>query len=284
MHRFVEFLALGAQPLGAVFLGVVALQHGIEGGPFLYAVRLAVLLRPEEGELHRLAVRGSDAAGAATLVVEFLQLVDGGHQLPLLILGQPVGQQVFAVEGAPCGLPADHRADPCNGLVQRICHRQVALARRRHDRRRAHREEVRAGRFGRHRVGQTRQELPDVAVLKIHPLERVDDLAVLHQHQIGVAAHQLSAEGVPDEVAHLVGALELEVYDAVARFHSDIQQLAAGQVLPHQHTEGGRRLRVLEALFGQADPRGTAPGRQQQAVGLGAGAESQHQLVAGRFK
>ena len=133
-------------------------------------------------------------------------------------------------------------------------------------------------------VEYPRQELPDVAVLKIHPLERVDDLAVLHQHQIGVAAHQLSAEGVPDEVAHLVGALELEVYDAVARFHSDIQQLAAGQVLPHQHTEGGRRLRVLEALFGQADPRGTAPGRQQQAVGLGAGAESQHQLVAGRFK
>ena len=50
-------------------------------------------------------------------------------------------------------------------------------------------------------VGQTGQELTDIAVLEIHPLEGIDDLAVLHQHQIGVTAHQLGAEDVAHKVA-----------------------------------------------------------------------------------
>ena len=60
-------------------------------------------------------------------MVELLQLIDGSHQLPLLPIVQLVGQQVFPVEGAPGGFPADHRADTGHGLVQSIGHRQIPL-------------------------------------------------------------------------------------------------------------------------------------------------------------
>ncbi len=216
--------------------------------------------------------------------MQLLQLVDCCHQAALLLIGQLVGGQVFAVKGAPCGFAADHRADTGHRLVQGIRHRQVPLAGRCHDGRAAHQQKIRAGGFGRRGVGQARQQLPDVAVLKIHPLEGVDDFAVLHQHQIGVAAHQLGAQGVAHKVAHLVGALEIKVDDAVARLHVHIQQPAAGQVLAHQHTEGGRRLRVFKGLFGQAHPGGTAAGRQQQRIGIRAGAQGDDQLIAGGFK
>ena len=284
MHGLVQFLALGTQALGAVLLGVVALQHRVEGRPFLHRVVFAVLLRTEEGELHRLAVRVGHAAGAAALVVQLLQLVDGRHQAALLLLGQLIGQQVFPVKGAPGGFAADHRADPGHRFIQGIRHRQIPLAGRCHDGRRAYLQKIRPGRFGRRGVGQARQQLPDVAVLKIHPFEGVDDLAVLHQHQVGIAAHELGAEGVAHQVAHFVGALEIEVDDAVPRLHVHIQQLAAGEVLAHQHAEGGRRLRVFKGFLGQADPGGTAAGRQQQRVGVRAGAQGNDQLIAGRFK
>ena len=284
MHGLVQLLALGAQALGAVLLGIVALEQSVEGRPLFYNIGIAVLQGPEEGELHRLAVRGCHAAGTAAVVVELLQLINGGHQLPLLRIVQLVGQQVFPVEGAPGGFPADHRADTGHGLVQGIGHKQVPLTGRRHDRRGAHLQKVGAGRFGRDGVGQARQQLPDIAVLKIHPLEGINDLAVLHQHQIGVAAHQLSAEDVLHQVTHLVGALEGKVHDAVTRLHLHIQQPAAGQMLAHQHTEGGRCLGVLEALFGQADPGRAAACREQQRIGLGAGAQGQHQFIAGGFK
>ena len=284
VDRLVEFLALGAQALSTVFFGIVALQHRVEGRPLPDRIDLAVLPGPEECKLHRFAVRGRHTARTAAVGVDLLQLVDGCHQGALLLPGQLIGQQVFAVECAPGGFAADHRADSGHRLVQGIRHGQVPLAGRCHDGSRTHGQKIRAGRFGRHGVGQAGQQLPDVAVLKIDPLEGVDDPAVLHQHQIGVAPHQLRAEDVPDQVAHLVGALELEVDDAVARLHPDIQQLAAGEMLAHQHAEGRRGLRVLEALLGQADPRGTAAGRQQQAVRLGAGAQGQHQFIAGRLK
>ena len=251
----VELLALGAQALGAVFLGVIAFQHRVEGGPLLDAVFLAVLPGAEEGVLHRLAVRSGDAARTAARVVDLFQLVDGRHQPDLLGLRQLVGQQMFSVKGAPCGLAADHRADTGHRFVQGVCHRQVALAGRRHDGRRADGQKIRPGRLGGRRVGQAGQELTDIAVLEIHPLEGIDDLAVLHQHQIGVTAHQLGAEDVAHKVAHLVGTLELEVDDPVARLHPDVQQTPAGEMLTHQHTERGRRLGVFEALLGQADSR-----------------------------
>ena len=284
VHRLVQFLALGAQALGAVLLGVVAFQHGIEGRPFLDKIFLAVLLWAEEGVLDGLAVRVSDAARTAALVVLFLQLIDGSHQAALLLLGQFVCDQMFAVKGAPCGLAADHRADAGHGLVQGIRHGKIPLAGRRHDGRGTHQQKIRSCRFGRGGIGQARQQLPDIAVLKIHPLERVDGLAVLHQHQIGVTPHQLGTQGVAHKVAHLVGALEVKIDDTVARLHVYIQQFSAGQMLAHQHAEGGRRLRVFKAFFGQAHPGRTAAGRQQQRIGVRAGAQGDDQLVAGRFK
>ena len=125
---FVEFLALGAQALGAVFLGVIAFQHRVEGGPLLDEIFLAILLGVEEGVLHRFAVRSGDAARTAARVVDLFQLVDGRHQPDLLGLRQLVGQQMFSVKGTPCGLAADHRADAGHRFVQSVCHRQVALA------------------------------------------------------------------------------------------------------------------------------------------------------------
>lgn len=108
------------------FLGVIAFQHRVEGGPLLDEIFLAVLLGAEEGVLHRLAVRSGDAARTAARVVDLFQLVDGRHQPDLLGLRQLVGQQMF-VKGAPCGLAADHRADTGHRFIQGVCHRQVAL-------------------------------------------------------------------------------------------------------------------------------------------------------------
>ena len=86
--------------------------------------------------------------GAAARVVDLFQLVDGRHQPDLLGLRQLVGQQMFSVKGAPCGLAADHRADTGHRFVQGVCHRQVALAGRRHDGRRADGQKIRPGRLG----------------------------------------------------------------------------------------------------------------------------------------
>ena len=216
--------------------------------------------------------------------MDLLQFIDGGHQATLLLPGQLVGDQVLPVEGAPCGFPADHRAHASHGLVQGIRYRQIPFTGSRYDGCRAHQQKIRTGGLGGRSVGQARQQLAHIAVLKIHSFECIDDFTVLHQHQIGVAAHQLGTQGVAHKVAHLVGALKIEVDDAVSRLHVHIQQPAAGQVLAHQHAEGGRRLRVFKAFFGQAHPGGTAAGRKQQRIGIRAGAQGEHQLIAGGFK
>ena len=284
MHRLVQFLAFGAQTFGAVFLRVVALQHRIEGRPFRYFILLAILLRAEEGILDGLSAGVGDAARAAALFVDLLQLVDGSHQAALLFLRQLAGDPMFAVKRAPCGFPADHRTHTSHGLVQGIRHRQVTLTGGRHDGRRAHQQKIRPGRLRRRRIGQTRQQLPYIAVLKIHPLECINDLAILHQHQIGVTPHQLRTQGVSYKVAHLVGALKIEVDDAVARLHMHIQQPAAGKVLAHQHTKGRRCFRVFKALLGQAHPGRAAAGRKQQRIGIRAGAQREYQLITSGFK
>ena len=191
---------------------------------------------------------------------------------------------MLPVKGAPCGFAADHRPYTGHRLVQRICHRQLPLTGCCHDGRAAHQQKIRPCGLGRRGVGQARQQLPDIAVLKIHPLEGVDNFAALHQHKVGVASHQLSAQGIAHKVAHLVGALKIKVDDAVARFHVHIQQSAAGQVLADEHTEGGRRLGVFKGLLGQAHPGRAAAGRQQQRVGIGAGAQGDDQFIPGRFK
>ena len=191
---------------------------------------------------------------------------------------------MFPVKGAPCGFAADHRPYAGHRLVQGVCHRQFPLTGCRHDGCAAHQQKIRPCRLGRRGVGQARQQLPDVAVLKIHPLEGVNNFAALHQYKVGVAPHQLSTQGIAHKVAHLVGALKIKVDDAVARLHVHIQQSAAGQVLAHEHTEGGRRLGVFKGLLGQTHPGRAAAGRQQQGIGIGAGTQGDDQLIPGRFK
>ena len=42
VHGLVQLLALGAQALGAVLFGIVALEQGVEGRPLLYNIGTAV--------------------------------------------------------------------------------------------------------------------------------------------------------------------------------------------------------------------------------------------------
>ena len=196
VHRLVQLLALGAQPLRPVFFGVVAFQHLAEGGPLPDLVPAAVLPGAEESELHRLALRGGHAAGAAPGGVLGFQLFDGVQQAALAGLVQFAGGLLLGAEGPPGCLAADHRAHPRHRPAEGGGHRQVLLAGGRHDGGGAGGQEVGPGRLGRDGVSQARQQLPDLAVLKVHPLEGVDDFPALDQDQVGVAAHQLGAEGV----------------------------------------------------------------------------------------
>lgn len=140
--------------------------------------------------------------------MQLLQLVDCSHQAAFLGISQLVGGQVLAVKGAPCSFAADHRPYAGHRFVQSIRHRQLPLTGCCHDGRAAHQQKIRAGGLGRRGVGQARQQLTDVTVLKIHPLEGVNNFAALHQHKVGVAPHQLRAQGIAHKVAHLVGALK----------------------------------------------------------------------------
>ena len=279
-----ELLALGPQPLGPVLFGVVALQHLAEGRPPADLIPGTVLLGLEEGELQRFALGAHHAAGGAAGGVLGFQRLDGFQQGPLLGLVQLAGGEVLGAKGPPGHLPADHRAHPGHRPVEGAGHRQVLLAGLGHNGGGAGRQEVGPGRLGGHGVGQPRQQLPDFAVLKIHPLEGVDDLAALDQHQVGVPAHQLGAEGVGHQVPHLVGAQEVKIDNPVPRLHPHPGEAAAGQVLPHQHAEGGRGLGVFKGFVGEAHPGRPAAGRQQQAVGLGAGAQGDDQLIPGGLK
>ena len=284
MDGFMQLLAFGAQPLGPVLFRIVAIQQSAETGPPAHLVGFAVLLRHKKGIFHRTAIRRSNAAGGAPRLMLCLELVDGLHQLLTLRLGQLTGQQLLPGKCTPGSLPADHRPHTGCGFVQRIRHRQLPGTGRRHDGCSADREEIRPGGLGRNGIGQAGQQLPHLAILKIHPLECIQDLAVLHQHQVGVPAHQLCTEDVVHQVPHLVGTKKFKIHDPVTRLHPHIQQPSAGQMLAHQHTEGGRGLRVFKAFLGQADPGRPAAGRQQQAEGLGAGPQTEHQLIPRRLK
>ena len=134
----VQLLALGAQALGAVLLGVVALEHGVEGGPLLDEYTCSPYCRGRKK-----VYSTGFPSGAVTLhgqppcvvAVSFSSSM-AAIRLALLGLGQLVGQQMLPVEGAPCSFPADHRADAGHRLVQGVRHRQVPLTGRRHDGRR----------------------------------------------------------------------------------------------------------------------------------------------------
>ena len=288
VHSLVQFAALLPQAFGAVLGGVVVLQQFAVAGVLGQQRGAAVLLRHKEAELHRLghAIRLGQAhrRGGATVGMFGLQLIDGGGKLGFFVNSQVAGQRRGLAQSAADGLPHDNRADTRHGLAQGLGDGQVLLAGSGHHGGGAGNEEVRPGGLGRQRVGQTGQQLADLAVLKIHTLEGIDDAAVLHQHQVGVASHQLRRHGVHDQVAHLVGAAEVKVDDAVARLPAQIDQAAAGQMLAQQHAEARGRKRVFKVLLGQADACRPAAGRQQQPVGLCAGAQRHQHFVSGRLK
>ena len=254
VHGLIQFAAFLAQALGAVFGGVVVLQQFAVGQVARQPGGGAVLLRGKEAELGRLerAVRLGQAHGGGVAARGVLRLkgFERGGQRPALVFVQIAGGAGgIAAKGAPHGLAQYDRPHAADRLAQRFGDRQVAFAGGLRERGGADGEEIRLVRLGRQRIGKAGQQLADLAVLKIDALERVDDAAVLDEHQVGVAAHEFRRQRVGDKVAHLVGAAEIKKDDAVAGFHAQADQTAAGQVLAQQHAETGRGERVFKALL-----------------------------------
>ena len=214
-----------------------------------------------------------------------LQVFDCGAQGLLLRFVQVTGQQGrFAAKGTPHGLPRNNGADTANRFAQSRSHRQVFFAGSGHHGGGAGCQKIRLIGFGRQRIRQSGQQLADLAVLKIHALEGIDDLAALDQHQVGVTAHQLGSQGIGYQVAHLIGAQKVKKHNAVAGFHMQPCQTAAGQVFAQQHAKARRGERVFKAFFGQADTRRAAAGRQQQLERLGASAQGHQHFIPRRLK
>ena len=91
--------------------------------------------------------------------------------------------------------------------------------------------------------------------------------------------HQLDRQRVGDEVAHLIGAAEIKIDDAVPRLAPQLDQTAACQVLAQQHAEARGVSGFFKAFPRQTDAGRAAARRQQQTVGLGAGAQRDKHLV-----
>ena len=288
VDRLVQLTALLAQALGAVLGGVIILQQLAVGGVLGQNGRAAVLLRHKEAEFHRLgrAVRLGQPhrRGDAAAGMLLLQLVNGRRQPCFFLGGQIACQRGRLTEGAADSLPHDDRADARHGLTQCLRDGQVFFAGRGHDGGGARLQKVRPCGLGRQRVGKARQQLADLAVVKIDPLQGINDAAVLDKHQIRVPPHQLDRQRVGDKVAHLIGAAEIKIDDAVPRLAPQLDQTAACQVLAQQHTEARRRERVFKAFPRQADAGRAAARRQQQTVGLGAGAQRDKHLIPGRLE
>ena len=276
-----QVAALLAQALGPVLAAVVGLQHLAEAVVELQAA-LAVLGEGGEAELHRFSLVVGGKAGPAPRQPVGVDGLEGRRQRGAPVLVQLAGQQGgLPAEGAEHSLPQHHRPHAGAALDERLMQRQVQLAGGLHQLGGGHGAEVRLGGLGGQGVGQARQQLADVGILKVHPLEGVDDAAVLGEHQIGIAAHQLHGQHILHQVAHLVGAQKAQEHQPVPRLHLHGGEPPAGEVLAQQHAEAGRRLGILEGLLGQADAGGAAAGAEQQLEGVGAGAQGEQHLVPG---
>ena len=288
VDSLVQLAALLAQALGTVLGGVVVLEHFTVAGVLRQNRCAAVLLRHKEAELHRLgcAVRLGQPhrSGGAAAGMLRLQLVDGRCQPCFFLGGQIAGQCRGLSQRAAGSLPHNDRADASHRLAEGLRNGEFLLTGGSHDGGSARLQKVRPCRLGRQRVGKARQQLADLAVVKIDPLQGINDAAVLDKHQIGVPPHQLDRQRVGDEVAHLIGAAEIKIDDAVPRLAPQLDQTAAGQVLAQQHAEARGRERVFKAFLCQTDAGRAAARRQQQTVGLGAGTQRDKHLVPGRLK
>ena len=213
-----------------------------------------------------------------------LQLVDGRCQPCFFLGGQIAGQRRGLSQRAAGSFPHNDRADAGHRLAEGLRNGEFLLARSGHDGSGARLQKVRPCRLGRQRVGKARQQLADLAVVKIDPLQGINDAATLDKHQIGVPPHQLDRQRVGDEVAHLIGAAEIKIDDAVPRLAPQLDQTAACQVLAQQHAEARGRKRVFKAFPCQTDTGRAAARRQQQTVGLGAGAQRDKHLIPGRLE
>ena len=257
-----QVLALLAQPLGPVLVRIVALQQVAVSGILHQLAGAAILGGPQEGELHGLALGGEHRHRLAARRVFFPDALNGPCQGRPLGFRQLVCLKARLAQRSEGRLPAHNGSNAAAAADEGVGHRQILPASRRHQADGAALEEVRLVGFRRQRIGQAGQQLAHLTVLKVHTLQRIDDLLALEQHQVGVAAHQFGGQRVFHQIAHLVHALEVEEHNAVALLRPHIQQAAARQMLAQQHTEAGRNGGVFKALARKANPRGPAAGRQ----------------------
>ena len=291
VHGLCQIAALLTQALRLVLGCVVALQQFRIAAVF-HKIRPAVLRQRQKAEFHRAPVHHNRHRRAAVRVSR----LNKGHRLQqsrLFLLRHPAGGHVPPAESAVRGFAANHRAHAARCLDECLRYGQFFLRHRRHDARRADAQKRRLLRLGRQRVSKARQKLPNLAVLKVHAFERVDDLPLrrrvcrvfrLHQHQVGIPAHQLGRHRVHHDVAHFVGALEVKKQNALVRQRAHLQQPSAREMLAQQHAKRGRRLRILKRLFCQARAGRAAAGRKEQARIVRARAQIEYDLVPGRLE
>ena len=129
-------------------------------------------------------------------------------------------------------------------------------------------------------VRKPRQHQPLGGHLRVHPLEGVDDFAVLPgEDDVAVPAHHLHGQGEGDVVAQLVDGVEVKVEQALQLRLADGNQFCPQQLFAQQHAQHGRLLGVLQGDGGKVHPGRVGPGGEQHAIGSLPGAEGHHQLL-----
>lgn len=177
------------------------------------------------------------------------------------------GFQVSAVQRIVFRLAAGQRTHAQNRIQKRFGNIPVAL---RHDslHHLGHIRFQKIQLFGLRRrqlIGHTRQDLPHRAHLRIDAFDRVDDLSVLiHQHDVGVASHDLHRQSQLHQIAHLVDRLEHQMQDAVHPHLLDADKARRAQMFSQQHTEHRRLLGILRRGLGKVDAGAAGVCRQQQ--------------------
>ena len=132
---------------------------------------------------------------------------------------------------------------------------------------------------GREGKGRARQHPPHPAHLIGHVAQAVDDLPVLHQAQVAVAAHGLKVELLLPLLPHLVQGLDVDADQPVSPHLRHPHHPAGHQVLAHEHAEHRRLLRALVAVPGQMHPGAGGVGVDEQAVVLPRGADKEQHHV-----
>ena len=95
-----------------------------------------------------------------------------------------------------------------------------------------------------------------------------DDVLRPHQNQIGHPAHHLADQPFFRRHAQLVQRCKAQLQQALVLRLGHAEDPAAGHLLAQQHTEHGRRLRIIKFFLGQVDSGGIAGAQKQPHIAL----------------